>query len=239
MRPARSGLARNSDGPLAQGRWFGSIRSLRAGHSRCAFTALVVMGLSASASTGCGARGPLDADPLSVDAGSVADATVADVEVPPPAQPDAGQSEPSLLACGDCLTSQCSSSILACIEAPACRDSFLCVAQDCLASGSFDLGCMTKCASGDTSGLLQMLDIYQCVTSTCDADCGTFLQGALGGLAGNGKKQRDAGGPDASSASAGDEQGDRASAATDRSSSRILGAFSRWPELISPQPPLR
>lgn len=235
MRPARSGLARNSDGPFARGSSIPASAIFSAG----SFTALFAVA-SASMSTACGARGPLDADPLPVDSGSVVDAAAADVEAAQPAPADAGQSEPSLLACGDCLASQCSSSILACIQEPACRDSFLCVAQDCLASGSFDLGCMTKCASGDTSGLLQMLDIYQCVTSTCDPDCGTFLEGALGALTGSGKgKNRDAGRPDASSASPGNGEEERESAATDRSSSRIVGAFSRWPELVSPQAPTR
>ncbi|AKV00937.1 hypothetical protein AKJ09_07600 [Labilithrix luteola] len=228
MRCARSRLARISDGP--------SVLAF-------ATPVLVLMGASATV-TACGARGPLEADPP-VDA-AVADAATADVETVQPTPADAGQKEPSLLACGDCLASQCSSSILACIQAPACRDSFLCVAQDCLSSGSFDLGCMTKCASGDTSGLFQMLDIYQCVTSTCGPDCGTFLQGALGALGGgngngNGNgKNRDAGARDASSASGGhDDQEERASAAQDRSTSRILGAFSRWPELVSRPTPSR
>jgi hypothetical protein len=181
---------RRKEGVMSRTERARSTRSTQLAKGRF-WSSLAFIACGVALSTACGSRGPLDDDgPL--DSGSAADvATVDAVDASPPA-PDAepGDAAPeggSILDCGVCLVGQCADGILACVQDPACQQTFQCVIGTCLAGGgSPDLQCLLSCASGDTQGALKIFQIFQCVTSTCGSDCNELLGGLLGGLGGGG-----------------------------------------------------
>jgi predicted small lipoprotein YifL len=153
----------------------GTVRALTLTH-------LTVCALLASSSPACGARGPLDDTPR--DAGH--DAAPAASAEPPglDAGPEAGAAGP--LACGRCLARECGSSVVACVQAPACRTTVQCAVTTCLAGGSPDLSCVIGCASGSSDGAIAALSVFDCATRTCGGDCATVLGTALDALGGLG-----------------------------------------------------
>ena len=148
----------------------------------CTLAIVIASGLLVTAA--CGARGPLDDSPI--DAG--ADAALAPAEGGSEAGEDAGPDggRTGLLACGQCLSDQCGGSVLACLQAPACRTTVQCIATTCLPSGRLDLGCLTGCASGNTTGALAAFEVFDCATRTCGGDCASILGAVLDGLGGLG-----------------------------------------------------
>lgn len=189
----------------------------------CAGLALALVTMGA-----CGSRGPLDSDPPP-DAGtpetSVVEDAAPDVNQPEAAPVDAGrESGGTILECGSCLFSECSDSVLACVQDTKCRAIFQCVVTECLAGGgSPSPACMLGCANGDISGGLKILAIFTCVTGTCGPDCGGLLGGLLGGLGGGGGGSSSGGTPPPTDAGK-----------SARSLPPIAKAFSRWPELCGP-----
>jgi hypothetical protein len=147
-----------------------------------ALTHLAACALLAASSQACGARGPLDDTPRDTgqDAAPVARAEPPGID----AGPEAGVAGP--LACGRCLTRECGSSVVACVQAAACRTTVQCVVTTCLAGGSPDLSCVIGCASGSSDGAIAALSVFDCATRTCGGDCATVLGAALGGLGGLG-----------------------------------------------------
>lgn len=201
---------------------------IRAGQRSAWVRGIVVCGGAciALASTGaCGSRGPLDGDPPP-DAGTP-DTTPVLVDAAPDVGPDTSapvdagrESGGSILECGTCLFGECSDGILACVQDAACRAIFQCVITDCFAGGgSPNPACMLKCANGDLTAGLKILQIFTCVTGTCGDDCGSLLGGLLGGLGGGG----------GSSSGGTTDAGKKAKALPP-----IAKAFSRWPELCGP-----
>ena len=166
----------------------------------------------------CGARGPLDdAAPLDGDAGAgdvlAPDVLVPDPDASPPPQdvsPDPRPGGGNVLSCGTCLVGQCSQGILKCVQTPSCQKTLQCAANKCLSGGAPDLSCFFKCAAGDPSGALQIIQIFMCVTGKCGADCNAVLGGLGGGGGGN---KKDAG---------------RAQAAHPFAQA----LYSQWPELV-------
>jgi hypothetical protein len=129
----------------------------------------------------CGSRGPLDDTPELADAGAADVVTTDVVEEPAPvvdAGPPDAPREAGILQCGTCLVGTCSTEILGCIQSAPCRDTLLCVVQDC--GGKVDLACLGKCAT-DTAATLKIFSIFQCVTKDCGPECGDLLGGLLGG----------------------------------------------------------
>lgn len=203
---------------------------LRSVFLRCG---VVGAGLSiAAVSMGaCGSRGPLDGDPppdAATDTAAVIDATP-DVGPDTAVPVDAGrESGGSILECGTCLFGECSDGILACVQDAACRAIFQCVITDCFAGGggSPSPACLLKCANGDLTAGLKILQIFTCVTGTCGPDCGSLLGGLLGGLGGGSSSGSSSGGGSSGSTP---DAGKKA-----RALPPIAKAFSRWPELCGP-----
>ena len=136
----------------------------------------------------CGSRGPLDIDVIEI----VADAAPADVgtipldagaDVPGDTAPDTHA--PSLANCGMCLAQQCGSSIVSCVQDPACTAVFQCAGQKCFASGNTSTQCLFQCAS-DPGAASDVLLIVGCVQNKCGTDCTTVLGALAGGLGGFG-----------------------------------------------------
>lgn len=190
----------------------------------------------------CGSRGPLDDEPVA-DA-SVADVQSADVSVeaePPPVDAskplDAGRESGTIIDCGVCLIGQCSPAILACIQSPGCISAFQCVVTDCLGAGGGGAGgvnplCLFKCAQGDPAGALQVLQIFQCVTGECGADCSSVLGGLLGGGLPGGGGFPGGGGGGGTKKDAGTKDGGKNLMSPAQQS--FARAFSAWPELCGP-----
>lgn len=141
----------------------------------------LVMAGAAAITPGCGARGPLDDTPWDAGADVVVDA---EVDAAADAAPEAGPTGP--FACGQCLARQCGSSVLACLQAPACRTTVQCVATTCLRSGSPDISCVISCASGSSEGALAAFSIFDCATRTCGGDCASVVGAVLDGVGGLG-----------------------------------------------------
>lgn len=171
----------------------------------------------------CGSRGPLDDAPVAaLDGGGDAIAVDALDDAPPIL--DAGH-EAGPAACAGCVLGTCGQGIVECIGQPECVAVFSCVTTTCLGLGADGGGgggsggggvstqCLLGCAAKSPGGALKVLEIVQCVTGTCNADCGALL-GGLGGLGGGfGGGQKIAEGP------------------IDRDA--FEEAFSPWPELTS------
>jgi hypothetical protein len=186
---------------------------------------LALGSIAAAAAPGCGSRGPLDTGPYGEDAGGAgngaADAAPEAEAAPtadaaPDAPKDAGH-DATIVDCANCLFTDCSMPILACIQSPPCQQAFQCVLGTCFGSGGgggLDPACLLKCASSSPTGALQVLQVFMCVTGTCGPDCASLLSG-LGGLGGGGGGgRRDAG---------------------MMIRPPIARAFSRWPELCGPE----
>ncbi len=162
----------------------------------------------------CGSRGPLDAEEA-LPAGGAADAQAADAAgdaaVLADATPDRGDARTDggpvgPIACGLCVAQGCGAPILACVQNPSCARTFQCVTTSCVSGGTLDPACLVRCASGDPGGALQILQIFQCLTTKCGPDCASIL-GLLGGGGGGGAIDagpRDAGGGPATDGGAGD-----------------------------------
>jgi hypothetical protein len=149
-----------------------------------AFVGITASGFGLAA---CGSRGPLDADgPLDASTDAAAsEVKDAAPDVAPPS--DAGPEGGSIVGCGTCLLTQCSSGLATCALDASCRSTFQCVVTQCLAGGGApSTSCLASCASGNPQGALQIFQILQCVTGKCGADCTPLLGGALGGLGGIG-----------------------------------------------------
>jgi predicted small lipoprotein YifL len=164
-------------------------------------------------STACGARGPLNFEVIEVVASADGSAPTTstgpgDDSGSPANGSDSGSSSGSssggsssggllggadggIIACGSCVTTQCASSIEACVADTTCATSLECIFTTCLGglgggggSGSSGggLSCITTCGGG-LSGLSNLLPILECIGGTCGSDCGSLL-GGLGGLGG-------------------------------------------------------
>ena len=172
-----------------------------------AFSALVLV------CAACGARSPLDFDVIEVvespDGAVISPGQVIDSGSP---GDDSGTGSSSggsssggsssggilggedggIIACGACVTTQCASSIEACLADTTCATSLECILTTCLAgggtggssssSGGGGLSCIETCGGG-LSGLTDLLPILECIAGTCGSDCGSLL-GGLGGLGG-------------------------------------------------------
>jgi hypothetical protein len=91
------------------------------------------------------------------------------------------------------------------------------VFTECLSGGAPNANCLLDCAAGDPGGALQVFQVFQCVTGTCGEDCSSLLGAVLGGLGGGGGGgAKDAGKPGK------------------KPIPKLAGAFSRWPELMTP-----
>lgn len=149
----------------------------------------------------CGSRGPLDDGPIAAGDGGEGGApgsssgALGDGATP---IVDAGRTlEAGPLACAGCVVGTCGQSIVACLGDPGCLGMFQCITTTCLGgggdggsgglgglgSGSINATCLLGCATKNPSGALQVLQVFQCVSGTCGADCGSVL-GGLGGLGG-------------------------------------------------------
>lgn len=183
-----------------------------------------------AAAPSCGSRGPLDDGPVAdTSADASADVTSGGASVDASAPPasdasasvdaravDAGKDGGTIIDCAECLVDQCQNTILQCVQSAACRQTFQCVFTECLSGGAPNANCLLDCAAGDPAGALQVLQVFQCVTGTCGEDCSTLLGAVLGGLGGGGGGAKDAGKPGK------------------KPIPKIAGAFSRWPELMTP-----
>lgn len=190
----------------------------------------------------CGSRGPLDdAAVTAAEAGATetGSSTTEDATTPTPtptadAGADAEKEGGSIIECGSCLFTECSQGILACVQDPACSATFQCVVSDCLTGGSPNPACLLKCA-GSPQGALKIFTIFQCVTQTCGGDCGDLLAtilGGLGGLGGGGGGGGADAGKDAGKTDGGNKLAAEPDVDGERARRNMIGAFSRWPELL-------
>ncbi len=162
---------------------------------------IALASIASLAAAACGARGPLDDSPFGADSGigtgelDAAPEAAPVVDAAPEAAPvDAGH-DATIIDCVQCISNDCSMPIFQCIQSQPCQQAFACVAQMCLGgggAGGLDPGCLLKCASGNATGALQVLQVFMCVTGTCGPDCATLL-GGLAGLGGGGGGKRDGG----------------------------------------------
>jgi hypothetical protein len=157
---------------------------------------LFASGFAASTAVGaCGSRGPLD---IEIVEATEADAAI-DVDATPSidasdAAPDAHDAaadaphEATVADCARCLSQQCGSVLVSCLQSVPCRTTLQCVAQQCIAGGGTPSPtCLIDCAP-DPKGIGGVLAIFQCVTQKCGADC-TSIVGALGGGGGGGSRR--------------------------------------------------
>lgn len=162
----------------------------------------------------CGGRGPLEIDTDTLDAGDQdatngLDATTqSDGEIPD-ATPstdattrtdaravDAGRDAGGftidtgipIVNCGLCVAQSCGQDLLACIQSVPCRTTLQCVTTTCLGGGTPDPACVLKCSNGDTTALLQIFKVFQCIVSNCGQSCLALLGGTPGRDAGNAPK---------------------------------------------------
>lgn len=180
-------------------------RTTRAWAATCALLMMVT-----AAAPACGARGPLEDDPT--DAGPSITNTDSSTEPGPDGNggddldgstdtpdghspnggkdggKDSGATGPQgFLECGTCLANQCGTSFQACLQSTACQQTLQCVATKCMQGGQPDLGCAATCSKGDTATMLQLFQLFQCVTDTCGSTCSSSLETILkliGGLGG-------------------------------------------------------
>jgi hypothetical protein len=221
--------------------------SIAARLPRLRFAAPLALGLVGAVSVGaCGSRGPLDGE------GPLSDGADAAVDARPEAGPgrDAAPEGGSILGCGTCLFSQCTSGLTQCVTDAGCRATFQCAVTSCLAGGSPSTACLLQCASGDPQGALKIFQILQCVTATCGGDCNPLLSGLLGGLGGlGGAGGAGAGGGGAGGGGAGGGTRDGGGAPLPpppagppppAAPAFVAAVSSHWPELFTPvaAPPL-
>lgn len=186
-------------------------RSAKGGAGRL-LPALAVFGAVVLVLDGCGSRGALEGSTDEVDAAPEA-APPEEVAAPEDASTlDAGREGGQIVACGACVLGTCGQSILACFQSEGCRAIFGCVASECLggggSAGGLDPGCLIGCAGSDPAAVLQVVNVFQCVTRECGADCGSVLDGLGGGGGGSrdaGGGRRDAGGGVRDAGDAGDD----------------------------------
>jgi hypothetical protein len=168
---------------------------------RRAFATGIVAGgiVLAAAGSGCGSRGPLDDTPfpLALDAGADVSST-ADASSVNAKSRDSGLEAGSIAACGVCVLSTCSTTVIQCIQSASCISVFQCVASTCIglggardggaAGGGLNTGCLLGCIEKDPQALVDLLAILKCVSGDCGPDCGSALGslGSLGGLGGLG-----------------------------------------------------
>ena len=140
----------------------------------------------------CGSKGPLETTPITFADASV-DATADVQDAAPRDVVDAGpdRSNP-VIACGQCVASECGKTIVTCLTDATCRNLLGCVTTQCLPQGA-DIGCMLNCAGGDFAALVPVLSIVQCVTTKCGEDCLPLLSNVPGG--GGGGRGGDGGVP--------------------------------------------
>ncbi len=143
----------------------------------------------------CGARGPLDAPDYlygasadGSDEGSTAeggDITDASGLLDGKTSTDAGVDAANPINCAICVGQACSNQIIACVTSQSCIGTLQCVFSKCLSGGSVNPVCAFGC-SGEAgpSGLLEVLAVFQCITSSCGADCNSVIGGLGGGLGG-------------------------------------------------------
>lgn len=132
----------------------------------------------------CGSRGPLDDSPL----GTLSDASTNDVLAPmSDAAVDASPSPIiEIQQCATCLQEKCGQTFGACLSDPKCQTTVQCLITQCAAGGSLDTACALKCADGDLTNLLTVLQAAQCPSDRCRTECPTLVQ-TLGGLVPGGK----------------------------------------------------
>ena len=143
-----------------------------------------------TASTGCGARAPLDFEIY--DQNSSVSALDGSTSSPDAAKPDGGgpgkDSGPDgnpLINCGSCVTTQCGQVMIACVTDTGCRDVLQCALLNCV-QGGLDQTCLFKCAAGSPTGALQAAGVFQCVATKCGDSCIAALGSGGGGGRGNG-----------------------------------------------------
>ena len=238
-------------GPMKRSTWL-----------RSAFTVLPA-GIVMAA---CGSRGPLDDDVevvyLVADAGQ--DVTAAadvgagadtgggtpDSSSSTDAQADTGRRMPPpgmdggiididtgipVLNCGLCVVQQCGSQVLGCIESPTCQTTLQCVATMCLAGGTPSPTCILQCG-GDAATLLQLVQIFTCITGSCGTSCLSLvggLGGGGGGLPGGGGG---GGGPGGGGGGPGGGGPGGGFPITPGRRAVINEAFSAWPQLCIEEP---
>jgi hypothetical protein len=158
---------------------------------------LVIIGgvVAAGLTSACGARGPLDApdyfgnqsadggDEGSTSEGGNGDAAA---DAAADARPgDAGGDVSNPINCAVCVGQSCSNQILACVTSQSCLGTLQCVFSKCLTGGSVNTACAFGCAGeAGPQGLLDVLAVFQCITTSCGADCNSLLGGLGGGLGG-------------------------------------------------------
>jgi hypothetical protein len=195
----------------------------------------------------CGSRGPLDDDgPIggygAADAGTV-DASADDAAPPPPdARADAPAEGGSILGCGTCLAGQCSQGILKCVQTPACQQTLQCAVTTCLSGGAPNVTCLLGCAAGNTTAALELVQILQCVTSTCGTDCTPLLGGLLGGAGGGGGGGAGGGGAGGGGPPGGGPPGGGPPPPPKSPPAKAVppiakAFYSHWPELMTPVAP--
>jgi predicted small lipoprotein YifL len=163
---------------------------------------------SAATLAACGSRGPLDIGSVDEQGGDVDASDLVDAEeasAPIDASADAGHDGASgrdaggfffdsgtpAINCTACVFSQCGQGVLTCISDPQCGQVLQCVATTCLGGGGGGVnpGCAIQCGASDPAALLQILNIFQCITGNCGTACAGLLGG--GGIGGG----RDGGRP--------------------------------------------
>jgi predicted small lipoprotein YifL len=172
------------------------------GVARRLLAALAVLAAVVLVLDGCGSRGALEGSTDEADAAPEAEAATPEEAAAPEDASllDAGREGGGILACGACVLETCGQSIFACFQSEGCRAIFGCVASECLGGGpgGLDPGCLIGCAGSDPASVLQVLNIFQCVTQQCGADCSSILgglgRGGGGGIRDAGGGIRDAGG---------------------------------------------
>jgi len=150
-------------------------------------------------SAACGARGPLDtpdyyfngldgSDEASTDEGGSDTDGAADAAGHTDGRaPDAGADAANPIDCAVCVGQSCSNQIIACVTSQSCLGTLNCVFSKCLTGGSVNPVCAFGCAGeAGPSGLLDVLAVFQCITSSCGADCNSLIGGLGGGLDGIG-----------------------------------------------------
>ena len=123
-------------------------------------------------------RGKLD---LALGDAQSPDASASDAVPPKDSSVDANNP----IDCALCVGQSCSNEIIGCVTSPACIGTLNCVFSNCLTGGSVSTTCALACAGeGGPQGLLDVLGIIQCVTTSCGPDCNSVLGGLGAGLGG-------------------------------------------------------
>lgn len=94
--------------------------------------------------------------------------------------------------CTGCLADKCAKSINACYNNPNCLQGIQCAVQKCFAgglpvggggaTGGQDFGCLLACFNNDVQAAFGAIQMFQCITSTCGAQCGGGILGDGGGF---------------------------------------------------------